>query len=430
MHTYEVNSSTPFLLKKRSRSKEPLLSMPILVKDYTWRETDHEVSITIPLKGVKSSKADIFSTNRYIKVNFPPYLFEVHLHAPILEEKCTVKVGNGVVNFILMKEEQGIWQRLESEDSESKELMIEKRAEAAEHAQKAAAKLAEEKAKKKKEEETFAIKQEMKLEEEERERIEQVKTSEKERTERELEEWKNQKSNSKMDKKTSKNVPFSTTKKSDPKTGNGTTGEGKSIWTKSTSSKPKAPPPRKGGSIQVRFTPRMFPTAARESKEQEEQEWLTKMAAARKISTSKADDSTGETINERNPEFLKDKGVEFFKNGDYQAAINAFSEGIKLNPNLPQLFSNRAACCLAMGEDEKCALDCCRALELYYPVVPSNYAARTKVFVRRGTAYANQGKLDLAVQDYSAALKLSPHDEDLKEDYAKLKMALQNQETM
>ena len=396
--------------------------MPILVKDYTWRETDYEVSITVPLKGVKSSKADIFSTNRYIKVNYPPYLFEVYLHAPVLEEKCTAKVGNGVVEFILAKEELGVWGRLESEDSENKEIMSAKRAEAIEHAQKAAAKLAEEKAKKKKEEETFAIKQEMKLEEEERERIELIKKNERERTERELEEWKTQKENSKIEKKNSKAVTFSTAKE-----GSAKSEEKKTIWKKSNSSKPKPPPPRQGGSIQVRFTPRMFPTAARESKEQEEQEWLTKMAAARKISTPK--DSEGETINERNPEFLKDKGVEFFKNGDYEAAVNAFSQAIKLNPNLPQLFSNRAACCLAMGEDEKCAMDCCRALELYYPVVPSNYPARTKVFVRRGTAYANQGQLDLAVQDYSAALKLSPHDEDLKEDYARLRMALNNQGT-
>ncbi len=394
--------------------------MPILVKDYTWRETDCEVSITIPLKGVKSSKADIFSTNHYIKVSYPPYLFEVHLHAPVLEERCTAKVGNGVIEFVLMKEEEGIWGRLESQESENKEFMSAKRAEAVEHAEKAAANLAKENAKKKREEERFAIRQEMKLEDEERERIELVKKNERERTERELEEWKTQKKN--LNKKSTKAVTFSTVKD-----GSAKGRDEKSIWTKSSSSKQKPPPPRKGGSIEVRFTPRMFPTAARESKEQEEQEWLTKMAAARKISTPK--DSTGETINERNPEFLKDKGVEFFKNGDYEAAMNAFSEAIKLNPNLPPLFSNRAACLLALGEDERCALDCCRALELYYPVVPSNYAARAKVFVRRGTAYANQGQLDLAVQDYSAALKLSPHDEDLKEDCGRLKTALDSQGT-
>lgn len=387
--------------------------MPILVKDYTWRETEQEVDITLPLKGVKSSKTDIVSTNQYIKVNYPPYLFEVHLHAPVLEEKCTAKIGNGVVSFQLAKEEHGLWGRLVSEESENKEVMSLKRAEAIQHVQKTAAKLDEEKAKKKREEERFAIKQEMKLEEEERTKIEHIKQTERERTQKELDEWKSQKKSSKEEKV--KPIVASSIS---------VRGEEKGIWKEKRPSnyKPK-PSPRKGGSIQVRFTPRMFPSAARESKEHEEQEWLAKMAAARKISTPKDTDS----INECNPEFLKDKGVGFFKSGNYEAAINAFSEAIKLNPSLPQLFSNRAACCLAMGEDDKCIQDSCRALELYYPVVPSNYLARTKVFARRGTAYANIGELDLAVQDYSAAMKLSPNDEQLKEDHAILKKALLKQ---
>ena len=37
--------------------------MPVTVQDYTWSETIDEVVITIPLKGVKPSKADIFSSD-------------------------------------------------------------------------------------------------------------------------------------------------------------------------------------------------------------------------------------------------------------------------------------------------------------------------------------------------------------------------------
>ncbi len=391
--------------------------MPLLVKDYTWRETEREVSITIPLKGVKSSKADIFSTDQYIKVNYSPYLFEVYLFAPVFEEHSRAKVGNGVVEFILTKQENKLWGKLASEVSEDKVVMATKRTEAIEHAQKVAAEVDKQKAKKKKEEETFTIKQEMKLEEEERERIEEVKKSERDRTERELEEWKGEREASKQPQSNARS-------KITEEKGNGAVGK-KVIW-KEKQSKPSKPPLRHGGSIQVRFTPRVFPTAARESKEVEEQEWLTKMADARRISSSKEKDAAGETINERNPEFLKDRGVEFFKKGDFEAAINIFSEAIKLNPSLPQLFANRAACCLAIGEDDKCIHDCTRALELYYPVVPSNYAPRAKVFVRRGAAYGNLNQLDLAVQDYGAAMKLSPEDEDLKEDYARLRVALEN----
>ncbi len=385
--------------------------MPILVKDYTWKETDVEVVITVPLKGVKASKADIFSTNDYVKVSYPPYLFEVLLYAPVIEERCVARVGNGVIDFTLIKKEPGIWGRLNSEEAESKEKMVEKRAEAVDYVHKSAKELAEQKAKKKREEESFAIRQQMKLEEEERERIEQEKQQERDKTARELEEW--QKAKQKPAKKEEEEAVVVAVKKQNHSNGKGEKAK-----------KHKPPPPRTGGNIQIHFTPRMFPTAARESKEEEEQAWLTKMAAARKIKTDNGDKDG--SINERNPEFLKDKGVDLFKKGNYEGAINAFTEGLKLNPHLPQLFSNRAACFLATGEDDKCISDCTRALELYYPVVPSNYASRAKVFVRRGTAYANVEELGLAQQDFNAALKLSPDDEKLKEDYAKIKAAYEN----
>ena len=348
--------------------------MPILVKDYTWKETDVEVVVTVPLKGVKASKADIFSTDSYVKVSYPPYLFEVLLYAPVIEERCVARVGNGIIDFTLIKKEPGIWGRLHSEESESKERMVEKRAEAVDYAHRSAKELAEQKAKKRREEESFAIKQQMKLEEEERERIEREKQQERDRTARELEEW--QKAKQQKPAKKQEEVVVAVRKQNHS--------NGKSEKAK----KHKPPPPRTGGNIQVHFTPRMFPTAARESKEEEEQAWLTKMAAARKIKTDDKDKDG--SINERNPEFLKDKGVDLFKKGNYEGAINAFTEGLKLSPHLPQLFSNRAACFLAIGEDDKCISDCTRALELFYPVVPSNYASRAKVFVRRGTAYANR----------------------------------------
>ena len=42
--------------------------MPLFVKDYSWHETDAEVVLKLPLKGVKSSKVDVTATNRFIKV--------------------------------------------------------------------------------------------------------------------------------------------------------------------------------------------------------------------------------------------------------------------------------------------------------------------------------------------------------------------------
>ena len=42
--------------------------MPIQVHDYEWSQTPTAVIIKVPLKGVPGHKADIFSTNEYIKV--------------------------------------------------------------------------------------------------------------------------------------------------------------------------------------------------------------------------------------------------------------------------------------------------------------------------------------------------------------------------
>jgi len=44
--------------------------MPLLVKDYTWRQTENIVVIRVPLKGVHHSRVDIFSSDNYIKVCF------------------------------------------------------------------------------------------------------------------------------------------------------------------------------------------------------------------------------------------------------------------------------------------------------------------------------------------------------------------------
>ena len=398
--------------------------MPIAVKDYSWKETEAEVNIVLPLKGVKGSKADILSTDRYIKVSYPPYLFEVYLYADVIEEQCTARVGNGIIEFRLIKKEAGLWGNLASEETEDKQVLGEKRAEAVEKVQRSAAEQAEARAKKKREEEQFAIREQMKLEQAQRERIEGEKQEERDRANRELQRWKEEKKKQAEQKRTdiasSTRQPVSKTapkKSSSP------------IWKTESSEhlkKTRAPSPRKSGSIQVHFTPRAFPTAARESRAAEEQEWLAKQAAARRI-TQPAKGSE-EDVNERNPEFLKDRGNNFFRAKNYEAAVNVFSEAVSLNPSLPQLFANRAACYLAMGKLDMCITDCCRALELYYPVVPSNQAARAKVFARRGSAYAQSNQLHLAVQDYEAAMTLIPGDEQLSDDCSRLKQAILDSE--
>lgn len=52
--------------------------MPIIVKDFTWNQTDSTIFIRIPLKdGTTQSQVDFFKTNNYLKINYLPFLFEV-----------------------------------------------------------------------------------------------------------------------------------------------------------------------------------------------------------------------------------------------------------------------------------------------------------------------------------------------------------------
>lgn len=92
-------------------------------------------------------------------------------------------------------------------------------------------------------------------------------------------------------------------------------------------------PVRKTGEIKVSFTARAFKTAARESKRGEEEEWLANQAAARKA-VQEAKQFAKDLGVENDPLWLKDKGNEFFKKGDYKGAINAYTAGSAFGPGL------------------------------------------------------------------------------------------------
>lgn len=81
--------------------------MPIKVDAIQWEQSAEEVTVVVPLKGVRSSKADIYSSDLYIKVNFPPYLFEADLFAEIDELASKATLGAGTVRFDLKKKAVG-----------------------------------------------------------------------------------------------------------------------------------------------------------------------------------------------------------------------------------------------------------------------------------------------------------------------------------
>ena len=43
--------------------------MPILVKDFTWTQSESRVCINLPLKGTKSTNLDVLNSLEFCKVN-------------------------------------------------------------------------------------------------------------------------------------------------------------------------------------------------------------------------------------------------------------------------------------------------------------------------------------------------------------------------
>ncbi|KAM4554492.1 dynein axonemal assembly factor 4 [Fundulus diaphanus] len=383
--------------------------MPLHVTDYTWAQTESTVHISVPLKGAKAGGVDIVSTEEYLKVHFPPFLFEAFLFEPVDDDRSTAKVGNGVAVFTLPKKTRNVWEHLmiTADDKETKREIRERAL--LKRQQKLAAE-SKQKAEKQQAEKKYALETMMKLEEEERDRIQKMKDTEREKTTAELAAWQlRQKQNHQIQQGGTTKTP-----------GNRQTEIGKSKQVHRNSKKEKIqarlPPPRPPGNIRVTFTPRVFPTALRESRVSEEEEWLRRQAAARRAVSTEVEELQDLTEEERNPNWLKQKGDKCFTNGDYVGAVNAYSLGIRLNRQIPALYSNRAACHLKLRNLHKAIEDSSKALDLLTPAVPANAAARVRASVRRGSAFCQLQLYAEGLQDYEAALQIDPHNEALLED--------------
>ncbi|XP_021262866.1 dyslexia susceptibility 1 candidate gene 1 protein isoform X2 [Numida meleagris] len=379
--------------------------MPLWLREYSWRQSGSAVYLSLPVRGLRVTAANIFCTERYLKVSIPPFLFEAILYAPIDETNSTAKIGNGIVFFTLYKKEVAMWESLTVANVNKEELQ---------HLRENAVLKAHEKAKEeteakkvtKQEHKKYALEATMKLEEAERKRIEDLKEQERQKVTKELELWRSQQKDVEKQKRVQKegvlheeveqlkekkkekinktripNEEISKTRL------NPTKGHGSYSMFSENLKEEQLPAPRSGGTIKINFTSRVFPTALRESRVAEEEEWLQKQAEARR--TISADLSELEDLKEeeKNPDWLKDKGNKMFATGNYLAAVNAYNLAVRLNNKLPLLYLNRAACHLKLRNLHKAIEDSSKALELLTPPVPDNENARVKAYVRRGTAF-------------------------------------------
>nr|NP_001027805.1 EKN1 protein [Ciona intestinalis]AAR89529.1 EKN1 [Ciona intestinalis] len=433
--------------------------MPISVKDYRWSETKEQIFISVPLKGVRASNVDIMCTPEFIKASYPPFLFEVLLNAPIVDAKSAAKIRDGCVIFTLIKEIPEIWTQLLSPNAADTQFHFKKKQEAIAYDEKRTRTAVIEKSEVKEQNKKFALKKMMQLEEQERSKIESEKENERIQAANELNKWKEKKKQEAEEEKIrlvqeeeeKKRIEESRAREGtftdniEPQMENKITqlfGDDKVLY--DTSDKKEleehkvasvaVPPqkkvlikpalgPRKSGKISITFTPRVFPTPQRESKVQEEDEWLQKQADARKRMDI---DNKDLAEHEKDPDWLKDKGAQLFAAEDFLAAVNAYNLAIKIQSKDPILFLNRSACHLKLRNLFKTSEDCSTALNLMQPAVDGNSKGRLKAHLRRAAAFCGLELYVEALMDYEAALKINPHNENILKDANKIREIIQS----
>ncbi|KAM5337834.1 dynein axonemal assembly factor 4 isoform 2-T2 [Glossophaga mutica] len=417
--------------------------MPLQVRDYSWQQTRTAVFISVPLRGVCIRDADVFCAENYLKVNFAPFLFEVFLYAPIDDESSKAKIGDDTIVFTLHKKEAVMWETL-SVSGVDKKMMQKIREKSVLQAQEKAKEATEAKAAARREDQKYALNIMMKIEEEERKKIERIKENERIKATKELEAWKTHQRKAEEQKRIKREEKLHQQEKQIEEerkklkhkslTGNSTS---RNIATKGRNSEnifseklkeDSIPAPRSIGSIKINFTPRAFPTALRESQVAEEEEWLHKQAAARRAMNTDIPELRDLKEEEKNPEWLKDKGNKLFATENYLAAINAYNLAIRLNNKIPLLYLNRAACHLKLKNLHKAIEDSSKALELLTPPVADNASARIKAHVRRGTAFCQLELYVEGLQDYEAALKIDPSNNVVQNDAEKIRNVIQGTE--
>ncbi|KAK6921289.1 Tetratricopeptide repeat [Dillenia turbinata] len=121
--------------------------------------------------------------------------------------------------------------------------------------------------------------------------------------------------------------------------------------------------------------------------------------------------------NEEAAEIAKGKGNEAFKSKQWQAAINFYTEAIKLSGNNATYYSNRAAAHLELARYTQAEDDCTKAINLDKKNV--------KAYLRRGTAREMLGYYNEAIEDFRHALVLEPTNKRASDSAERLRKLFQ-----
>src|SRR5215813_1639235 len=137
--------------------------------------------------------------------------------------------------------------------------------------------------------------------------------------------------------------------------------------------------------------------------EQAEQERLAAAkAAAEAEARRKSEEAERQPLAEARARYstLMSQGHTDINNGDYDKAIAAFSDAMRLDPKSALAFTNRGVAYERKGDMDRAIADFSEAIRL-----DPNYALASS---DRGIAYARKGDNDRAIADFNEAIRLDP----------------------
>ncbi|GMF20949.1 unnamed protein product [Phytophthora fragariaefolia] len=115
-------------------------------------------------------------------------------------------------------------------------------------------------------------------------------------------------------------------------------------------------------------------------------------------------------------EEFKAQGNELYKRGDYQRAIDKYTQAIDAAPTVVAYYGNRAAASFMLGKHKDVVTDCNRAI-VFDPLYMKGY-------VRKAKAQLALGDNEAAMKTYQAGLVRDPNNATLLNEKRTLEMAL------
>lgn len=282
--------------------------MPIEIKDFTWKQSNDSISVCVPLRGIHYSHVDVQVSQNFIKLHFPPFIFEVFLRHDIDDStfKCCYTDREAFIE--VTKVEHGDWDKLEA-DIEKKDKVALKQT-IIEGIQVKTRKALDDQIKLKAQHGRFAVSEAIAMDTRRRSEVDAKRDLERNNAMNDLENWRQSKaicydtnitqspikqndsrkgkgviirelkdgedSNAEGDNKNSASRNTSAIKQAEPKKSNFYKKVISDIETRS------IPEPRQTSTLGVSFTERIFPTPCRESSAHDEEVWLKNITEARR----------------------------------------------------------------------------------------------------------------------------------------------------